>query len=120
MTLAFLAGPAVAMAQSPTPSDVHIPTIGELTPALLSAIAGAIVSLLFRFIPALATWLDRWSPSGKQTFMLIVTLLVAAGIGAWNFTRVGVSETSVLSLLLTLYFALTSNQTTYLFVKKRP
>ena len=119
VSLSLIAGPAVVVAQSPGPSEVHIPTIAELTPALLSAIAGAIVSLLFRFIPALSALLDQWSPSGKQTFMLVITLLVAGFIGVWNFIQVGVSESSVLSLLLTIYFALTSNQTTYLFVKKR-
>jgi uncharacterized membrane protein YfcA len=106
------------MAQGPTPpADVHIPTIAELTPALLSAIVAAIISLLFRFIPTLSTWLDQKSPNGKQTFMLIVTLLVAAFIGAWNFVRVGISEQSVLVLILTVYFALGSNQTTYQYIK---
>jgi hypothetical protein len=117
VVLSFLAGPAVVMAQSPGPSEVHIPTIAELTPALLSAIVAAIISLLFRFVPALATWLDSKSPAGKQIFMLAITLLVAGFIGVWNFVRVGVSESSVLLLLLTIYTALTSNQTTYQFVK---
>ena len=121
LVLAVVAGPAVALAQSPAPpADVHIPTVEELTPALLSAIVAAIISLLFRFVPALSTWLDQMSPTGKQTFMLVVTLIVAGAIGAWNFAHSGITEQSVLMLALTVYTALTSNQTTYSFVKWHP
>lgn len=120
--LAGLVSPVLAapLAQSPAPipGSPHVPTIAELTPALLSAIVAAIVSLVFRFVPGFAVWLDEhYSATGKQTFMLAVTLIVGAFIGAWNMVRDGVTEQGVILLLLTMYTALTSNQVTYSYIK---
>lgn len=101
-------------------TDPHIPTIVELTPALLAAIVGAIASLIFRYVPWFSDWLDEQSPTHKQTFMLVLTLFIGLTIGVWNFARAGVDEASVVTLALSIFGALTANQTTYQFVKWHP
>ena len=99
-------------------SDVHVPTLTELTPALLSAVVSAVVSLIFRFVPELEDWLNRQPPAAKQRFMLLVTLAIALLIGIYNMIQYGLTEQGVLLLALTIYFSLSSNQTTYMFIKR--
>ena len=95
----------------------HLPTIAELTPALLSAISGALISLTFRYVPGARTWFDQLDGERKQLLMFVVTTAVALIIGGISLAQEGVSEESLITLGLSLYAALTSNQSMYQFIK---
>ncbi len=96
---------------------MSIPTIEQLTPAMLSAIAGAIISLLFRFVPGLSDWYATLNSQTKQLFMLLIVVIVATIIGVYNYFQTGITWSSLLLLLFTLYTAATANQTTYRFIR---
>jgi len=95
----------------------HLPSIAELTPALLSAISGALISLAFRYVPGARTWFDQLDGERKQLFMFVITAAVALLIGGIGLAREGVNEQSLITLGLSLYAALTTNQSTYQFIK---
>ena len=97
---------------------MNIPTIDTLTPAMLSAIAGAVISLIFQFVPGASDWFARLTPAQKQLFMLGATSAVAAAIAGYTFTQQGFTWSSLVTLMLVIYAALTSNQVTYQFIKK--
>jgi hypothetical protein len=108
----------VATITPPMTSETpHIPTIAELTPAVLSAIVAALLSISFRYVPGARQWFEGFTSDQKQTFMFVVTVSVALIIGAINIARDGLTEATVLTLLITCYTALTANQTTYQFIK---
>lgn len=96
-----------------------IPTLQQLTPALLASIVSAVISLIFRFIPKAQAWFDTKEPEWKQLFMLAVTFLVGAFIGLYNMAATGFSQDSLMTLLFTILLSLTSNQTTYSFTKRK-
>jgi hypothetical protein len=96
---------------------MNIPTIDTLTPAMLAAIAGAVVSLIFQFVPGASDWFARLMPAQKQLFMLGVMLAVAIVISIYTFAQQGFTWSAMLTLLLTIYAALTANQVTYQFIK---
>ncbi len=98
-------------------SPLTVPTIRTLTPVMLSAIVGAVVSLVFRFVPGAKDWFDSLASEHKQLFMLGVTVAVSAVIAAYTYFQEGVTGDSFIGLLLTIYAALTSNQVTYQFIK---
>jgi hypothetical protein len=98
---------------------MSIPTIDTLTPAMLSAIAGAIISLAFQFVPGASDWFSGLPSTHKQLFMLGVTALVAVFIAANTYMQAGLSWSAFVGLVLTLYSALTTNQVTYQFIKVR-
>ena len=97
---------------------MNLPTIDTLTPAMLSAIAGAVISLIFQFVPGASDWFARLTSVQKQLFMLGVTLAAAVVIACYTFAQHGFTWPAVLSLLVTIYAALTSNQVTYQFIRR--
>lgn len=99
-------------------NEPTIPMIEDLTPAMLSAIAGAILSLVFRYAPGAADWFAGLTPAQRQLFMLGVTSTIAILIGLYTFAQSGFNTSRLWSLLFTLYVALSSNQVTYQFVKR--
>ncbi len=94
-----------------------IPTADDLTPAMLSAVAAAVVSLVFRYVPGASDWFAGLEATRKQLFMLGVTGAIAAAIGLYTFAQSGFSVERLWGLLFTLYAALTANQVTYQFIK---
>jgi hypothetical protein len=95
-----------------------LPTINDLTPAMLSAAAAAVISLVFRFVPGAADWFNSLASTQKQLFMLGVTAAIALFIGLYTFAQDGFEASRLWSLLFTLYAALSANQVTYQFVKR--
>ena len=85
---------------------------------MLSAIAGAVISLVFQFVPGASDWFARLMPAQKQLFMLGVTSAVAMVIAIFTFAQQGFAWSSLVTLMLVIYAALTSNQVTYQFIKK--
>jgi hypothetical protein len=108
--------PAFGHAPDPGPRP-HLPTIAELTPALIAAITTGLLSLAFRFVPRLRLWFDEHTPETKQSFMLIATFVVGLILGMAAIARYGFSEEGLILLGVTIYAALSSNQVTYQFIK---
>src|SRR5690242_14926575 len=80
--------PAFGQAPGPRPRP-HVPTIAELTPALIAAITTGLLSLAFRFVPRLRLWFDEHTPETKQSFMLIATLVVGLILGMVAIAKYG-------------------------------
>jgi hypothetical protein len=115
---AFGQAPGPVGEPGPGPKDIaRIPTIAELTPALIAAITSGLISLAFRFVPSLRTWFDQHTPETKQAFMLIATLVVGSMMGMAAIAKYGFTEEGLILLGLTIYAALSSNQVTYQFIK---
>jgi hypothetical protein len=85
---------------------------------MLAAIAGAVISLIFQFVPGASDWFARLTPPQKQLFMLGITTVAALAIAGYTFAQQPFTWSAVLTLLLTIYAALTANQVTYQFIKR--
>lgn len=83
----------------------------------LAAIAGAILSLLFSYVPGLSDWYGALESTQKRLLMAALLLLVAAGVfgascgGIW--TAVTCDKAGALGLVNALIAALVANQATY-------
>jgi hypothetical protein len=99
-------------------SPATMPTIDELTPAMLAAAVASVISLVFRFVPGARAWFDTLEGEHKQAFMLAVTFLVGCAIGAYNMAQTGFSLHALMILLATIFGAMSANQVTYQYVKR--
>lgn len=90
-----------------------------MSPELLSALAGSILSLLMNYIPGLNTALDRLSANGQRLVMALL-LAVAAVVGTvWTCTdpeagglTICLGETNWRAVIQSFMFALMANQAT--------
>ena len=57
-----------------------------MTPEILAATAGAILSLLLNYIPGLNTAFDRLSANGQRAAMAGLLLVAAVGTAIWTCT----------------------------------
>lgn len=94
-----------------------------LTPELLAGIAGAVLSILFAYIPGLNTWYARFIPEIKRSIMLVLLILSGAAIYAmgcagWMDTGISCDQAGVLRLVWILITAVMSNQSTYMIIPK--
>ena len=88
----------------------------------LSAIAAAVLSLLFSYVPGLDAWYAALQPAVKRLLMLALVLVVAAGSYAlacygWaDAMGIGVTcdQEGALGLLRAVIAALVANQSIYL------
>lgn len=55
-----------------------------MTPAAIAATAGAVLSLLFNYIPGLNTRFDRLSADMQRTVMGVFILLTSIGMAFWQ------------------------------------
>lgn len=94
-----------------------------MTPDLLTAAAGILLSLLAAYVPPFAPWYSRQS-GYKALIMLcalflvslVVFLLTCAGLESWQ--GVDCSQAGAWSLFRMFLFALISNQSTYVIAAK--
>ena len=89
-----------------------------LTPELLGAIAGIVLSLLFSYIPGLSTKFASLKPEIKRLIMagLIVVssgIVFAAGCAGWIETNIVCDRGGAIQLLSIVISALIANQSTY-------
>ena len=81
----------------------------------LSALAGVILSLAFSYVPALAPWYEKQTPTRKRGLMALLLLLVAAGALLYdcrgNAACMAADWQKVVSVLIA---ALVANQSAYL------
>lgn len=90
-----------------------------MTPELLAATAGMVLSLAMSYVPGLSTDYDRLSTTGKQLVMGVLLLVTAAGAVLW---ACGQAENQTLQICVALSWrsylqsfvsALVANQATH-------
>ena len=88
-------------------------------PDTLSAIAGAILSLLMNYIPGLNTWFDKMSANGQRLAMAGLLALAAVGSAVWTCTSpeagglsICLGETNWRAVIQAFVFATMANQAT--------
>ena len=98
-----------------------------MTAEQLIAIAGAILSLAFSYIPGLKTRYEPLSDEMKRLVMLGLLVLVVAGVfglacsrfGAYLGIAVICDEPGLVALVWSLVVAVMANQSTYLITPRR-
>lgn len=88
---------------------------------MLAAIAGAILSLLFSYVPGLNTWYQALEATSKRLIMLGLLILVAggclglacAGWGADLGLKLTCDRAGFVGLIQALIVAIMANQTAY-------
>lgn len=91
----------------------------EVNSQVIVAISGAILSLLFSYIPGLRVWYASLISEKKQLIMLGLLVLVTGGIfalGCFDILKTGIecSKQGVVDLVLMLIAGVVANQATYL------
>ena len=98
-----------------------------MTPEQITAIAGAILSLAFSYIPGLKQWYDRKNPEAKRLLMLGLLVVTVAGVfglacspwGDWAKIEVTCDAVGFAELVWALVLAIMANQTAYLITPYR-
>ena len=86
----------------------------------IGAVAGAVLSLLFKYVPGLNTWYDGQKPQNKELVMLGVVVLVVGG--AYGLSCAGwldiyaCTEAGAKNAVFALVGAVAGNQGTYLML----
>jgi hypothetical protein len=86
-------------------------------------LAGAILSLLFEYVPGLSGWYEGQTGTTKRLVMLGAIVVVAAavyGLSCFNtpWIYVECSTAGLFDLLLAIVAAITANQGVYLLTKR--
>ena len=95
-----------------------------MSPETLSAIAAALLSLLFSYVPGFKTWYQPLTPAVKRLVMLILLALIAlvsfalACGGATLNPKLTCDQGGLLTLIQSLLAALAANQATFLITPK--
>jgi hypothetical protein len=97
--------------------EKNMPTF-VLTPTVLAAIAGAVLSLLFSYILKLNTWYAAKDEETKRAFMLLLLVVLSGGI--FGLQCAGILEAGlscdkqgIVQLVYILISAVVANQATY-------
>ena len=97
-----------------------------ITTDVLVGVAGALLSLLFEYVPGFKNWYEKKTPKQKRLWMLLILavaalilfVLACAGIlGALNWTLTCDTE-GAWTLFKLFGIAATGNQVTHLLAKK--
>ena len=92
--------------------------MSELSPAAIAATAGALLSLLFNYVPGLNSRFDRLSPDMQRLIMGAMLLVSAIGMALWQCSDQSASAMSTMcegginwrAILTNTVFALVGNQ----------
>lgn len=89
----------------------------------LATVAGALLSLLFEYVPGLSGWYDTKDETVKRLIMLGAIVAVAAGaygLSCFNtpWVYVECSQAGLFELLGAVLFAAVGNQTAHKLAKK--
>lgn len=90
----------------------------SLSPAAIATTAGALLSLLFNYVPGLNSRFDRLSADMQRAVMGIVLLISAVGMALWQCSDQSMSSMSTMcegginwrAVLTNTVFALVGNQ----------
>lgn len=98
-----------------------------ITPELIAAVAGVVLSLAASYLPGFSTWHDGLSPDDRRRLMLGVLLVVTLamfGIGCAGWQEqfnISVSCTldGAFDLFWAFFYAVTANQATYMITPRK-
>lgn len=88
-----------------------------ITPEVLSGLAGAILSLLFSYVPGLSDWFAKFDSKQKSGIMALAIVIVAGA--AYGLSCAGViaaiecSQQGLVKLAQVIFAALIANQSVY-------
>ena len=89
-----------------------------MTPELLAAAAGILLSLSFSYIPGLSTWYAAQDPTRKRLIMLAALVVITGGVFALScanvFAWVTCDQAGATGLVTAFVLALVANQSTFL------
>lgn len=87
------------------------------TPEMLSMIAGAVLSLLFSYIPGLRAWFDGFNSEQKRLIMLVMLALTTGavfGLACAGFVSgVACTAAGAQQMVWALVLAVIANQSVY-------
>lgn len=93
-----------------------------ITPEVLSGFAGALLAMLFEYVPGLAGWYEPLLPEHKRLIMLGVLIVVSVVIFALScggyVSGPECSDSGALGLLWMILVAIGINQGTHLLGKR--
>lgn len=97
----------------------------NVTAEFIAGAAGALISLIFSYLPGLRTWYAEKSATFKRLFMLGVVVLTSAGIfglGCANIlsTNLVCSKQGILQLAIVIGTALITNQSVFVITPVAP
>lgn len=88
-----------------------------MSPEVLSAVAGALLSVLMNYIPGLSAAFDRMSADRQRLVMALMLLLAAIGTAVWTCTSpeagglsICLGATNWRAVIQSFVFALMANQ----------
>ena len=99
-----------------------------MSPEVLSAAAGVLLSLAFSYVPGLSGWFASLEGTHKRLVMLAALVLVSAGVFALSCTSStsalleqppACTQNGLLGLLQSLLLALVANQAAYQISPRR-
>jgi hypothetical protein len=101
-------------------------SVNKMTTTVLAGVAGALLSLLFEYVPGIAGWFEKQTSITKRIVMSVALIVAAAVVYAmacagllgalnWSLTC---DEAGLTQLLGVLFAALATNQTFHALVKK--
>ncbi len=93
-----------------------------MSPELLAAVGGVVLSLAFSYIPGLRGWFDERVPDHKRLIMLGVLFLTSAGVLGLScigrYDGVACDVDGVWQMLETFIYAAVANQSAYALTPK--
>jgi len=97
-----------------------MPTQVTMSPELLAAILGAVMSLAFAYIPKLKDWFSGQASQAQAAIMAAVLVVITIAVFVANcgtllvIINLTCTKQGTLDALWYLYLALAANQSTYL------
>ena len=88
-----------------------------MTPEILSALAGTILSLIFSYLPGVSTWFATLSSQAKSGIFAL--LMIAVGAAVYGLSCASVLESvpctqaGLVKLITVIFAALVASQATY-------
>lgn len=90
-----------------------------MSPEALSALAGALLSVLMNYVPGLSAALDRLTADAQRLVMAALLAVAAVGMAIWTCTdpaagglKICLGETNWRAVVQSFVFALMANQAT--------
>lgn len=89
----------------------------HLSPEVLSMIAGAVLSLLFSYIPGMRAWFDQFVPEAKRLIMLVLLALTTGAVFGLScagiITGLACTQAGAVDLIWAFFLAVIANQSAY-------
>jgi protein-S-isoprenylcysteine O-methyltransferase Ste14 len=93
-----------------------------MTSEQLIVILGAVLALLFAYVPGFATWFEPLDPTKKRLLMLGMLVVITGAVFGLScakiFTAITCDQKGAVALVTALIYAVIANQGTYSILPK--